>query len=322
VVADQLCISSRQLRREQHAALEMMADQLWTQYQLDQAPAEASLDHVIRSNLAGELDWLKETQPARPTRLSEELASVLEITRPIAARKNVMLKNKLPAELPALAVHPVILNQVLVSLINLAIQQAVGGSVSITARPARYSLVVTLQAARPPAGAAQLGSEARNNLQIAEQMVKLAGGKLSWTPEGAETFISRLVIPSLEQMPVLVVDDNEDTLQLLVRYAAGTRYRLVCSRDSEQIISLVEKTNPRLILLDIMMPKENGWMVLGRLRQHPLTRATPILICTILPQQELAFSLGASAFLKKPVTRQDFLNELDRLSAQMEPDSD
>jgi CheY-like chemotaxis protein len=326
VVADQLCISVRQLRREQHAALEIMADQMWVLYNLDKEPSDASFANLMKNipseGLVTELDWIKETQPSRPTSLSEELESVLEITRPIAARKNVLVKNKLSLALPSLAIHPVILNQVLVSLLNISLQQATGGSVTITAQPARYSVLLNMQAGRSAGSALPFGDDFQNNLQIAEQMVKMAGGKLTWTSEGSESFLAQLEIPSLEQLPVLVVDDNEDTLQLLLRYSVGTRYRLICTKDSEQILPLFEKASPSLILLDIMMPKENGWMVLGRLRQHPLTRMTPVIICTILPQEELALSLGASAFLKKPVNRRDFLFELDRLSAQMALNSD
>jgi CheY-like chemotaxis protein len=121
-----------------------------------------------------------------------------------------------------------------------------------------------------------------------------------------------VAIPELEQLPVLVIEDNLDTLQLFRRYASGTRYRLITSADPEQALSLAEETHPRVILLDVMMPQVGGWKVLARLRQHPLTEDTPIVVCTILPQEELALALGASGYVRKPVTRQDFLTALDR----------
>jgi CheY-like chemotaxis protein len=112
-------------------------------------------------------------------------------------------------------------------------------------------------------------------------------------------------------LPVLVVDDNADVLQLLQRYSAGTRYRLIGTRDPEQVLSLTEKFSPQVIILDVMMPQVDGWRVLGRLRQHPRTSHIPIIVCTILAQEALALSLGASAFIRKPVTRQVFLAALD-----------
>ena len=73
------------------------------------------------------------------------------------------------------------------------------------------------------------------------------------------------------------------------------------------------------ILVDVMMPQMDGWEVLGQLRQHPLTNYIPIVVHTILAQEELALSLGASALLRKPVTRQNFLAVLDRLTVLMGP---
>ncbi len=68
-----------------------------------------------------------------------------------------------------------------------------------------------------------------------------------------------------------------------------------------------------------MMPDMDGWEALGRLRQHPLTQHVPVIICTILYEQELALSLGASGYLRKPFTREAFLAALDQLSPG-EPD--
>ena len=65
------------------------------------------------------------------------------------------------------------------------------------------------------------------------------------------------------------------------------------------------------------MPHVDGWEILGRLKQHPATKDIPIVVCTILAQQELALSLGASGFLRKPVSRQAFLSALDRQIGSM-----
>ena len=76
---------------------------------------------------------------------------------------------------------------------------------------------------------------------------------------------------------------------------------------------MVEKHSPRGIVLDVMMPEVDGWQMLGRLRRHPVTGHIPILICSIVSQEELAFSLGARGFLRKPVTRKNLLDALELL---------
>jgi CheY-like chemotaxis protein len=57
---------------------------------------------------------------------------------------------------------------------------------------------------------------------------------------------------------------------------------------------------------------------LGRLRQHTLTNHIPIVVCTIMAQEDLALCLGAAAFVQKPISRQDLLSTLDRV-VLMEP---
>jgi len=63
-----------------------------------------------------------------------------------------------------------------------------------------------------------------------------------------------------------------------------------------------------------------GSVVGGRLINFHHPSHTPIVVCTILPQEELALSLGASGFVRKPITRQSFLAALDRQVAPTEPE--
>jgi CheY-like chemotaxis protein len=65
-------------------------------------------------------------------------------------------------------------------------------------------------------------------------------------------------------------------------------------------------------VLDVMLPGIDGWELLGRLREHPQTKDVPVVVCTILSQQQLALTLGATDFLRKPITRDAFLATLDR----------
>jgi CheY-like chemotaxis protein len=156
---------------------------------------------------------------------------------------------------------------------------------------------------------------------MARQLVDLCGGELIFVGADEAPFSATVALPAVEQLLVLAVDDNVGTLQLFQRYTAGTRYRLVGTHDPEQALVIAENLCPQIIVLDVMMPQVDGWRVLGRLGQHPRTGHIPIVVCTILPQEELALSLGASAFIKKPITRQAFLATLDHQVAIMEKGS-
>jgi CheY-like chemotaxis protein len=90
---------------------------------------------------------------------------------------------------------------------------------------------------------------------------------------------------------------------------------MVGTPDPEQALLLAEAESPEIIVLDVMLPDTDGWELLGRLRAHPLTRQTPVIVCTILPQEQLALALGAAAFLSKPISRPALLAALDQQMA-------
>ena len=126
-----------------------------------------------------------------------------------------------------------------------------------------------------------------------------------------QAFSFRLKLPMDQQITVLAIDDNPDTLQLLQRYTADTRYRLLGESDPERSLTLAEESLPDIILLDVMLQDLDGWELLGRFRAHPQLRDRPVIVCTILPQRDLALSLGAAGFLSKPVSQRQLLAALD-----------
>ena len=78
-------------------------------------------------------------------------------------------------------------------------------------------------------------------------------------------------------------------------------------------LRLARELQPDAITLDVMMPSQDGWEVLQRLKSEPDTRRIPIIICSVLDDPELAFSLGAVACLKTPVSQADLVGALGGL---------
>jgi len=322
-VADQLGIGARHLRREQRAALEVLAYQLWRQFDLEAKLGEGT--HVEAAPAQGaqdiptvnaELAWLQNVPLENPTDLDQALPDALDLARPLAARHQVRLTITTTDALPKLAAHPVALGQILLNLIGVAIYRASGGQVHISARPLRWEVEIQVRGTKSMPTFQPASDDDAASLDMACQLTELCGGRLALSGD-ASALNAVLTFPALEQLPVLAVDDNADTLQLLQRYTSGTRYRLIGTRDPERALGLAEKLSPQIIILDVMMPQVDGWKVLGRLRQHPSTEHIPIIVCTILAQEELALSLGASTFLRKPVKRPAFLAALDRVAPLM-----
>jgi len=319
VVADQLGISGRQLRREQRAALEVLADYLWKQYGLA-AKAETALPPASAALSSGEATqapaWLRDLPPEKPGALRQVLQATLDLARPLSRQWTVRLEAVLPDELHDLAVPQVALRHALLSLLGIAIPRASGGSVAVAAEFAGGMVELAVIATESAAAGGPLTGREIDSLEVARHLADAAGGALIFDTElGAQPFTARLTLPILERVSVLVVDDNADALQLFERYVSGTRYCLTVTHEPKQALRMAQALEPQIIVLDVMMPEVDGWELLAQLRQQPETADTAVIICTVLPQEALALGLGADAFLQKPVSQEAFLFALDRLVA-------
>ncbi len=215
------------------------------------------------------------------------------------------------------------MRQALLNVLTAAIRANPGGQIRVSAQTCGQEVSLLIQAASPATPAMPVPDGKADSLEIARQLVGLSGGSLEvLASAGSESaFAAKLAFPIADQAAVLVIDDNVDTLQLFQRYLAGTRYPFIGIREPEQALALAKQLAPRMIVLDVMLPGIDGWELLGRLREHPKTRDVPVVVCTILPQEELALSLGAAEFLPKPVSRDALLAALDRHLGQQSPGS-
>lgn len=328
-VATDLALSIRQLRRQEQLALRVLADYLWNRYSLqdkkpeqasaEPAPAEAIMPpNSVAPSREQELEWLKRSSPTEAVPITELITSQLKVVAPLMARLGVSADCALAADLPLTTVQTTTMRQALVNLLTAAVRAVPGGQVRLTATsqpPDGSGAGLVAVCVEPLAQQAHAPVEDyQENLEMARQLVALSGGELQIVFKEGEAgpFSARLTLPAAAQVVVLVIEDNADALQLMQRYLAGTRYRFVGTRDPQEGLARAEELGPQIIVLDVMLPGIDGWELLGRLREHPKTRTIPVIACTILPQEQLALTLGAAAFLRKPISREALLTVLDR----------
>jgi CheY-like chemotaxis protein len=79
---------------------------------------------------------------------------------------------------------------------------------------------------------------------------------------------------------------------------------------------MVKTSPPDVIVLDVMLPDVDGWKLLMELHEDPVTRPIPIVVCSVIREEELAYSLGAAAYLSKPVDPRAFIQVLEQASAR------
>ncbi len=117
---------------------------------------------------------------------------------------------------------------------------------------------------------------------------------------------------------ILVVDDNPQILEMLTTRLEKSGYNVVTAEDGEAALKSVAQERPALVVLDVMMPKKNGWEVARAIRQNPETAATKIVMLTAIGESinELTSPLyGADAHLDKPF---DF-TELEHMITSLIP---
>jgi CheY-like chemotaxis protein len=113
---------------------------------------------------------------------------------------------------------------------------------------------------------------------------------------------------------ILAIDDDRQVLNLYERYLVDHGYQVIPLTDPTKAVEAAHKHKPFAITLDVMMPKIDGWQVLTALKQDPETRTIPVVICSILENQEKGFSLGAVGYLSKPILEEDLIKAINRLN--------
>ena len=113
---------------------------------------------------------------------------------------------------------------------------------------------------------------------------------------------------------ILAIDDDPQVILLYERYLQPQGYQVVALTNSTQAKARAKQLKPYAITLDIMMPGCDGWSVLNDLKADAETRDIPVVVCSIVEDQERGFSLGAADYLLKPILEDDLLNALDRLN--------
>jgi two-component system alkaline phosphatase synthesis response regulator PhoP len=111
---------------------------------------------------------------------------------------------------------------------------------------------------------------------------------------------------------ILIVDD-EQTIRLLVSSMLGKDYTVITASNGEEAINTARSQNPDLILMDIMMPKLDGYAACHAIKTEPTAKAIPVVMLTAIGHElnkKLAKNVGADGYMTKPFSPQDLLNTI------------
>ena len=115
------------------------------------------------------------------------------------------------------------------------------------------------------------------------------------------------------QRTAIVVDDDPILRELMVEQLSALNWRVVTAEDGDQGLEVIARDLPDLAIVDLNMPKLDGYGMLRHLRQTPATLDIPVIVCTSHDDQQAvdeAYRLGASHFVTKPINWPKFLHHV------------
>jgi CheY-like chemotaxis protein len=125
--------------------------------------------------------------------------------------------------------------------------------------------------------------------------------------------------PADEEEPlirdVVVIEDDRPSLELLTVYLSGVVEHVTVARDGPSGLATVRRVRPQAVLLDIKLPGMDGWAVMEALKADPQTRDIPIIVVSVVDERARGATLGAAAYLVKPVSREALLAALTAIGS-------
>lgn len=302
----ELGISLRQLQRELHKGLDAVAVRLWEKRTTPPAGRSAEAP-----DLENELNrWEISRQNCDVRALVDD---TLWMLKPLASERGVTIQVDLPAVLLPVWVDATLTRQALFKVLRALVQSMGQGKITLEARAEQQKLMLIIESS--------VGEELENDTdwQSAQLISQQQGVILTVQTPADETRTIHLELPLAAQLRVLVIDDNLAIHQLFERYLAPHHYQVIHALNGQDGLQLSVDQLPDAITLDVMMPNVDGWQVLRRLTDNAATSHIPVIICSVLKEPGLAFSLGARAYIKKPVDRLELVATLARLLSPGDP---
>jgi signal transduction histidine kinase/DNA-binding response OmpR family regulator len=284
--------------------------------------------------------------------LAQALEHGLVMVRDRAAQHRIELHLDAEPELGSIVADELKVKQVILNLLTNAVKfTPEGGRVAVKARRLNGDFLVTVHdtgvgiperdQARIFESFQQGGRLAKEEgtglgLTLSRRIVELHGGKLWVESETGKGSTFSFTIPVLQDSvdalrmvsresiaegegpthdggnTILIVEDDKSSADLLSLHLTGAGFSVEVARDGLRGLELARQLRPAGIVLDIKLPKLDGWDLLSSVKATPELADVPVIIVSMLDERGKGFALGAADYLVKPVAREQVLAALER----------
>ncbi len=113
----------------------------------------------------------------------------------------------------------------------------------------------------------------------------------------------------------ILITDDEENIRLLVSNMLGKDYIVLGAGDGREAVEMAHSQKPDLILMDILMPKMDGYTACSTIKQDPDTRTIPVVMVSAIGYElnvKLSQEIGADGYIIKPFNRRDLRDAIDR----------
>ena len=294
-ILNQLALSERQYYREHQRAIQTISQVLWDQH-------FAATAQRAPQPLAEELTYLSRERGPASFDARAEIEAAINATTVIARQRNISIRLDAASAQLQLNIAQPVFRQLVIVMLNQFIgahesPEAVG-EIHISVGPGR---VISFRAA---VDISELAASLREDATV-QALTRSLNARLDFQAAGITLSLAE------KAQSILVVDDNPDSILLLKRYLANLPYQLLSAQEEAEALSIAQGAPLLCVILDVMLPGKDGWQILQRFKNNPATAEIPVLICSVLEMEELALSLGADGYLKKPPAREELLTILN-----------
>lgn len=303
-IAMRLGMSERQAYRLLNRAIDALATELLHIQADNEAYEKEGSTHTLEDHVQRELERLV-TEDVQRVDMIELLKQVQADIGPLAKDLNISFDMDLKHDQLYVTANRVLLRQALLNFASYVISCTMPGlPIQITTERergrARIRVAYNGQCPEP-------GSDPQGPLSIAERILELV--HIAYSYQTATDCVQEIMLelPTASNGTVLIVDDNEDLIELFRRYLRDQPLRVYGATSYEQARAALVEQAPDTVILDIMLPRRDGWELLRTLRASEPSYQPKVIVCSIINDPELSTSLGADAFLNKPVSKRQLI---------------